>query len=277
MTHDRSWYDEQYLPSIGMGDVRPIFESWRQRAAATRAKLKFTPDIRYGTHPREVLDFYPATSAPRGCVVFIHGGYWVEFSKIETCWVAKGFVDQGLSVALINYPLCPEVTIGDIRVSCAKAFAHLYQSVLSDAERKAVVVTGHSAGGHLAAAHLVEDWAAHGLPENPITGVMSLSGVFDVEPLIHTSLNEDLRLTPESAKPLNLIATPLRAKAKAVLAVGEKESQEFHRQSAELAKSWASLSPNLMDLKSNNHFTIVESLAAPGATLNALAVEMAQG
>lgn len=270
-------YEREYLPSLGIGNARQIFDGWKQRAAATRAKLKFKPDIRYGRHPREVMDFYTAAGAARGCLVFIHGGYWVEFSKIETSWVAKGFVDQGLSVALINYPLCPEVTIGDIRVSCAKAFAHLYKTVLSEAERKAIVVSGHSAGGHLAAAHLMEDWARQGLPENPITGVMSLSGVFDVTPLIKTSLNEGLRLTPASAKPLDLITTPLRCTAKAVLAVGQKESQEFHRQSADLAKSWAALSPNLIDIENTNHFTIVDSLAAPGAVLNRLAVEMAQG
>ena len=275
MSADTKWFEHQYFPSFSIPDTDAIFESWKARAAATRAKLKFTRDIAYGKHPREVLDFYPAENA-RGCVVFIHGGYWMSFSKVETSWVAKGFVGQGLSVALINYPLCPEVKIVAIRSSCAKAFAHLYKTVLSEAERKAVVVTGHSAGGYLAAAHLVEDWVAHALPENPIAGVISLSGVFDVAPLIHTSLNTELRLDKTQARALNLNTLQPQIKAKLALAVGEKESAEFHRQSADLAKSWTALSPQVIDVAGTNHFTIVDELAAPGGVLNRLAVAMAR-
>ena len=271
MTQD---LDVEYLPSLSIPDTDEIFGSWKTRAAATRAKLPFKADIQYGSHPREVMDFYPVENA-RGCVVFIHGGYWVSFSKFETSWVAKGFVGQGLSVALIDYPLCPEVTIEQIRTSCTKAFVHLYKNVLSDAERKAVVVTGHSAGGYLAAAHLVEDWAAHGLPVDPIVGIVSLSGVFDVAPLIKTSLNTGLRLDEAQARALNLNAVQPRGKAKLALAVGEKESPEFHRQSTHLAKSWAGFEPQVIDVAGANHFTIVDDLAAAGGVLNRLAVSMA--
>ena len=275
MSPDTNWFEQQYFPSLSIPGTDAIFESWKARAAATRAKLKFTADIHYGPHKREVMDFYPAENA-RGCVVFIHGGYWLSFSKFETSWVAKGFVGQGLSVALINYPLCPEVKIADIRISCAKAFAHLHKTVLSEAEREAVVVTGHSAGGYLAAAHLVENWATHGLPENPIAGVISLSGVFDVAPLIQTSLNTELRLDEAQARTLNLNAMQPQVKAKLVLTVGHKESPAFHRQSADLAESWAALSPQVIDVAGTNHFTIVEELAAPGGVLNRLAVAMAR-
>ena len=271
MTQD---LDLEYLPSLSIPDTDIIFENWKARAAATRAELPFKANIPYGSHPREVMDFYPAENA-RGCLVFIHGGYWLEFSKVETSWVAKGFVGQGISVALINYPLCPEVTIGRIRTSCANAFAHLYKNVLSVVERKAVVVSGHSAGGYLAASHLVEDWAPHGLPVDPIVGIVSLSGVFDVAPLIKTSLNTGLRLDEAQARALNLIAIQPRGKAKLALAVGEKESAEFHRQSTHLAKSWATLSPQVIDVAGANHFTIVDELAAPGRALNRLAVSMA--
>ena len=268
--------DQQYLPSLNVAETPDIFASWKARSLATQKRLKHVSDIPYGPHPREVMDFYPAENS-RGCMVFIHGGYWLSFSKFETSFVAEGFVAQGLSVALLNYALCPEVKIGDIRASCAKAFVQLYSKVLSVAERKAVIVTGHSAGGHLAAAYLVEDWAARGLPENPITGVVSLSGVFDVTPLIKTSLNGGLGLNEAQAKALNLISIVPRSKAKLALAVGEKESSEFHRQSSDLAKSWASLKPQVLNVAKANHFTMVDSLAIKGGVLNRLAVEMAGG
>ena len=272
MTRD---LDVEYLPSLSIPDAGKIFESWKARAAATRAELPFKADIRYGSHPREVMDFYPAQNA-HGCLVFIHGGYWLEFSKVETSWVAKGFVGQGISVALINYPLCPEVTIGQIRTSCAKAFAYLYKNVLSIAERGAVVVSGHSAGGYLAASHLVEDWGAHGVPVDPIVGIVALSGVFDVAPLIKTSLNTGLRLDEAHAKALDLVALQPRVMAKLALAVGESESAEFHRQSTDLARSWAGLAPQLINVAGTNHFTIVDELAVPSGALIRLAVAMAR-
>ncbi len=271
---EANWFEQQYYPSLSVANAPEIFETWKVRAAATRARLKIVGDIPYGPHPREVLDFYPAENS-RGCVVFIHGGYWLDFSKFETSWVATGFVGQGLSVVLINYPLCPEVSIGEIQASCLKAFAHLYKNVLSDAERGAVVVTGHSAGGYLAAAHLVQDWTAMGLPADPIKGVVALSGVFDVAPLMQTSMNVELRITDASARALNLNTQQPRSKAKLTLAVGQAESVEFHRQSSVLAENWEALKPKILDLVGANHFTIVDSLAAPGGELNRLALAMA--
>ena len=275
MIRDDLWHEHQYMPSLAIPDAGEIFQDWRVRSAATRSRLNFVPDIRYGSRPREVLDFYPANK-PKGCLVFIHGGYWVDFSKIETSFVAEGFVEQGLSAALINYPLCPEVSIGEIRKSCIQAFVHLHKSVLSASERASIIVTGHSAGGYLAAAHLVEDWATWGLPENPMAGVISLSGVFDVTPLLQTSLKADLHLDQASAAALDLNKKRPRGPAKLALAVGQTESSEFHRQSAALATSWKVLRPEILDIADAHHFAIVDSLANVGGQLNHLAVAMAQ-
>ena len=275
MIPDTHWFEQQYYPSLAVPNTAEIFESWKARAAASRAKLKFTGDIHYGPHRREVMDFYPVDNA-QGCLVFIHGGYWLSFSKFETSWVAKGFVGQGLSVALVNYPLCPEVSIGEINMSCIKAFAHLYKNVLGEAERKAVVVSGHSAGGYLAAAHLVEDWTALGLPADPIAGVLALSGVFDVTPLMQTGMNAELQITEASARGLNLNTQTLHSKGRLALAVGQAESAEFHRQSSALADNWKGLAPKVLDVAGANHFTIVDSLAAPEAELNRLALGMAR-
>lgn len=266
--------EQQYLPSLSVANTDEIFESWQLRAAAARAKLKFTGDIAYGPHLREVLDFYPAENS-HGCLVFIHGGYWVEFSKFETSWVAEGFVEQGVSVALINYPLCPDVSIAEIGASCMRAFGHLYRSVLSDAERGAVVVAGHSAGGYLAAAHLTQDWTELSLPADPIAGVIALSGVFDVAPLMQTALNAELRITEQSARILNLNTQMPRSKAHVTLAVGQVESAEFHRQSTALASHWRRLRPDVLNVAGANHFTIIDSLAIRDGTLNRLALALA--
>lgn len=272
-TPQHSWHDLQYLPSLTVKDAGTVVPTWWKRAAATRQHFACMGDIKYGAHPREVLDLFRAPNA-RGTLVYIHGGYWRSFSKLETSWVADAFLEQGYSVALINYPLCPDVSLAHIRTSVISAFAYLHRNVLSQNEKHRIVVTGHSAGGHLAALHLATDWQEHTLPKHPITGVISLSGVFDVTPLLKTSVNTELRLTEKTAAPLNLISTRPIANAKLALAVGALESDEFHRQSSDLAKSWSHLAPELIDVPEKNHYTIVESLADRGGVLHSLACTM---
>jgi arylformamidase len=262
MMQKSDWHEMQYMPSLTVANAGEIFPAWQKRAAATRETLPFIADISYGTHPREVIDLFRVANA-KATVIYIHGGYWRMLSKVETSFVANGFVGQGVSVALINYPLCPEVSIADIRSSIQNAFVHLYKNVLTVDERKTIIVTGHSAGGHLAALHLATDWTTYGLPQNPIAGVVSLSGVFDVAPLMHTAMNDVLQITAESAAALNLMTAPIKSHAPLLLAVGGDEPEEFHRQTADLAKAWAALNPEIITLPGINHYTIVDSLANP--------------
>ncbi len=270
---EHNWHELQYNPRTTVANASEIIPAWKIRAAETREKFLFDADIFYGPHPREVLDFYRAPNS-KATMIYIHGGYWRMLSKVETSWVADGFVGQGVSVALINYPLCPDVSLGDIRGSIISAFVHVYKDVLNDEERANIIVAGHSAGGHLAALHLATDWAAYGMPENPVAGVIAISGIYDVAPLIHTSMNADICLTEESAPALNLMASEIKSRAPIVFVVGGDEPSEFHRQAADLAKAWASLHPKILNLPHTNHFTVVDSLADPQGELNKVALAM---
>ena len=273
MTHDATWHEVQYNPRLSVADAASIIPGWRRRALATRERHPPMGDLKYGPHPRENIDLFRAPNA-KGTVVYIHGGYWRMLSKLETSWIADGFLEQSYSVALINYPLCPDVTLTDIRASSIRAFAYLWKQVLNEGERNAIAVTGHSAGGHLAALHLAVNWSAYGLPENPIAGVLPVSGIFDVAPLMHTTMNDDIRITQEAAPALNLMATPLRSKAELLFAVGGDEPEEFHRQSKDMAAAWSVLSPRVISLPGTNHFTVIDSLADGNGVLNREVVGM---
>jgi arylformamidase len=272
---DAAWYERELNPRVTVSDVAGIIASWKARAEATRARRAFRADIAYGPHPRERLDFYPADN-PKGTFIFIHGGYWRIFSQFETSWIADGFVDQGYSVALPTYPLCPEVTLADIVASIRRAFAHLWLTELSDGERGRVVVGGHSAGGHLTAVLLATDWTAYGLPAEPFAGAVPISGVFDLPPLLHTTINEQVRLTEDSARALSPVNWTPKCLVRTVLAVGARESDEFHRQSKALLAAWPQMPARLLDVDDANHFTVIDGLAVPGSVLNRAVIELLQ-
>jgi arylformamidase len=268
------WHEREYNPRLTVADAGDLISAWSARSDATRRAHPPLRDIRTGDHPREVLDLFRPDS-PRGVVVYIHGGYRRSFSKSETAFVAEGFLGAGLSVALLNYPLCPEVALETLIESVRRSFAHLVRDVLTDAERTAVVVTGHSAGGYLTAALVATDWTARGLPAYPFHGAVPISGVFDLAPLVHTSMNEQIRLTPERARGLNLLAAPQQVLAPVVVAVGGAETPEFHRQSRALTEAWTSPRPTLLEVDGANHFTVLDALATPGTPLNAAVTAMA--
>jgi len=266
MTHDAHWHELQYNPRLTVPNAGAIIPDWRKRASATREKYPPHCDYKYGPHPRETVDVFHAPNA-KGTVIYIHGGYWRMLSKFETSFVAEHYVAQGYSVVLFNYPLCPDVTVRDIRTCTQRAFKYVWQQLLTKAERAAIVVAGHSAGGHLAAYLATVDWSKHGVTENPIAAIVSLSGIFDVAPLIHTSMNVELRLTPEIAEPLNLLQTTPRTTAKLLCAVGADEPEEFHRQSNALAKAWSHLDVEFQSCEATNHFTIVDRFSNPDAAI----------
>jgi arylformamidase len=267
MTHDDAWYEYQYNPRLSVDNATEIINGWRKRSIQLRSNLSPMTDFKYGSHPRENLDVFRAANA-RATLVFIHGGYWRSHSKLETSFIAQHFLERGISVALINYPLCPDVTLGDIRDSVLRAFAYLWTRVLNADERQTIVVSGHSAGGHLAALHATEDWQTRGLPADPIKAIVALSGVFDVAPLLRTSINADLRLTVDTTAELNLLTSMPQTNCRMLLAVGDHEPEEFHAQAQHLAKAWGTLTSRCESIAGTNHFTIVDNFADPASHLH---------
>ena len=270
-TRDRDWYEREYHPHLSP-ELDPS-TAWPTWAAATRAKRPHIADIRTGTHARETLDLFRA-GQPRGTVVFIHGGFWRVSSKDEMSWVAEGFLDNGYSVALLNYPLCPEVPLEGLIQSVRRSFVRLWAEVLSEAERAAIVVTGHSAGGYLAAAFVSTDWTSYGLPPRPVDGVVAISGIFDLMPLIMTTENRTLKLDRERAARLSLTTAGPQVNVPVMLTVGGAESSEFQRQSLALSQAWPGLCSHVAVIPGANHYSIVRELAHHGSELNSIVMTM---
>ncbi len=262
MAEERDWRQLDAAELIRQYDNRgavpehpQIFADWAARSAAVRERRAHWAELAYGEHPRERLDLFRPADAGVGddgelaaLHLFIHGGYWQALDKSHFSFVAEPLLAAGETVAICGYPLCPEVGIGDIIASLRRALSRLR----SRCPARRLTVSGHSAGGHLAAALLA--------CEPGIDRAISLSGLFELEPLLATPVNEALRLDAGSARTLSPALWPVPlTEGELLLAVGERESDEYHRQSQSLAQAWGGRVQIVERVAAGcNHFSILD-------------------
>jgi len=235
---------------------------WGELSAAAFASERVKRDLRYGPGPKETLDLFTPRGPARGTFVFVHGGYWRALDKAEHAFVAPPLTSRGIAVAVVNYDLCPQVSIATIVDQCARAVAWVArEGAKHGANARRLVVGGHSAGGHLAAMMLARDWHADGFADSPVHGGVTLSGVHDLRPLPRFSYNVDLKLDDASATRLSPALSPAGTAAPLVIAVGGDETGEFLRQSRLMWDAWPGNRPPDMAgplvVPGKHHFDVV--------------------
>lgn len=248
--------ERDYNSRLAVPEHPRFFERWERDSQFVRSTLEAALDIAYGPDPRHRVDLFPA-SAPRGLLVFIHGGYWRTLDKSFFSWIAPPFVAAGVSVANVNYRLCPQVRIGQI---IDDVIAAANGMLASDSKQKRVVVCGHSAGAHLAAALLCAPRERLSFDPARIAGAVAISGIFDLEPMLHYSANADLRLDAAEARRVSVHDKTPTIAAPLVIAAGELETAGFGRQARLLAQAWASQTRECLILPGLNHFSILDAL-----------------
>jgi arylformamidase len=241
------------------------------RSKAAVDALRPALDLRYGPGTNETLDLFVPGAAARGTLMFIHGGYWRTFDKADHAFVAPAFVAAGFAVAVVNYDLCPRVTIATIVEQCRRAVAWLVRHGPARNAPSPLVIAGHSAGGHLTAMMVATDWNAHGIATTPFVGGVSLSGVHDLAPLVLSAYNVDLRLDDDEARRMSPVNHVPRAGTPLVIAVGADETSEFLRQSQLLWDAWPANRPAAqrapLVIPDRHHFNVVLDYADPASAL----------
>jgi arylformamidase len=244
------------------------FARYAESSAVAVRDLRSRRDLRYGPGPKETLDLFLPSGPAKATLVFIHGGYWRALDKSEFSFVALPFAAHGIATAVINYDLCPDVSIATIVDECRRAVGWVAsEGSAHGAATQRIVVAGHSAGGHLAAMLLATDWPAR----NPIAGAVSLSGVHDLAPMVLFSFNADFKLDADEAARLSPVNLAPRSHAPLLIAAGADETPEFLRQSRILWDRWPGNRPAGMTgplfVPARDHFSVVADYADPASEL----------
>ena len=253
--------DAAYNNSAAVKNSPNLVAKWESLGEIVRKKVNARLNIKYGPLPRNRIDYFAASEKNAPLFVFIHGGYWQRNSKETFSFVSEGPIASGINVAVVGYTLAPDATLTQIVDEIRTALDSLYQQAPElgfDPER--IHVGGWSAGGHLAA------MAAH---HPHVKSVLSISGIFDLEPIEKTYINEKLQLSPTEIKTLAPIINISPRKIPYLLFVGSDELSELRRQSDEfsIALQQADINVELIVPKGRNHFTILDEITQPNGPL----------
>jgi len=252
-----------------------ILERWSILATAYRLAGEAELNQPYGSREHLRYDLFHAVDKHGPLIVFVDGAYWQRGDRRDFSFVARELNANGLTVAIPSYSLCPAVSVMEIGDEIQLCLAVLWKRT-----KKRPMVVGHSAGGYLAAEMLARDWSRFiGVPADLVHAGYGISGVFDLAPLIGTSLNKALGLTTGTARAASPMFRPPPKGRKFVAAVGGDESEEFLRQSRELVNNWSNVGVNAKCevLSGTNHFTIVDELITPGSAMLMQILALARG
>ncbi len=262
---DQSALDAAYNNSAAITESAALVASWAERSAILRREHPTLLNQAYGPAPRQKIDLFRCGAAGAPCFLFIHGGYWQRNAKEGFSIMAQGPLALGFDVAVVGYTLAPEARLTAIVGEIAAAIAWLAQRGPDlGLDLAKLIVGGWSAGGHLTA-------SAMGL--KGVDAGLSVSGVFELEPIRLTYLNEKLGLDEAEAAAMSPLRHLPPHAGPLTIAYGGAELPELRRQSEAFAEAWteAGLMGELLALPRENHFTILDHLIDPkGALCRAL-------
>lgn len=262
--------DIQYNPSLAVADPAAQLQHYTAAALQAREQLPHRLNLPYGPSPEETLDIFPAAAPAAPVFVFFHGGYWRALSAGDFSGVALGLQPLGISTVVVNYALCPQVSLDEIvrqaRAAVAWVLDHIHEHGGDPAR---VAVGGHSAGAQLAAMTLLHDWATTGHRADPLAAALLVSGVYELQPLRHSYLQPVLGLDDglvqrnSPRRHARRCATPLW------LTWGDDETAAFERQSQQFHEAWLAVgnTATLAPLPRCHHFSAIHGFEHPDSAL----------
>ena len=265
---NRAALDAAYDNTAAVRNSALLLADFDERSRQLRDARPQHLNLRYGVAERNRIDYFAgAKGGP--LLVFIHGGYWQMRAKETFSFIAEGPLARGMHVALPGYTLAPDITLDGICAEIRAALRWLKQHAGElGADPARIIVSGWSAGGHL---------AAMTLDAPGVIGGLAISGIFDLEPVRLNYLNDKLRLSAVDVQRLSPLMNLPAASAPLLLACGAAELPELQRQSEAFAKArvQASLPGTFTRIPLANHFSILEHVARAEGVLPQQLCELA--
>lgn len=234
---------------------------WDAAAAAFRTSLgeRARLGLPYGHDPRHRLDLFMPHGPVRGLVVFLHGGYWMAFGRESWSHLAVGPLARGFAVAMPSYRLAPAARIRDMVEDAAQAVDHAAALIPGP-----ITVTGHSAGGHLAARLACANAPLPAAVAERLVRSVPISPLAELGPLMRTRMNETLRLDPQEAAAESPARRTRRPSTEVIVHVGGQERPAFLWQARLLSEAWSCpwhVAPG------RHHFDVIDALTDPSSRL----------
>jgi arylformamidase len=261
--YNQEQLNNQYNTRLQVPDYADYFDRWERQSRQAAEHNTILKDIAFGDHPEERLDIFPSMIPHSKTLVFIHGGYWHLLDKSIFHFLAEPFLKHDITTVFVNYPLAPESSINKIVSSCYKAMKWVHDNIkLYNGDPTQISIMGHSAGGHLAVMLLTEQL-------HFFRSVISLSGIFRLEPIMLSYLNASIAMDSENAiKSSPVFLTPVNDYP-LLLVTGSDESDEFRAQSEDLYETWNSKHKNieLLTVPQKNHYSILDAVTEKHSNL----------
>jgi arylformamidase len=271
-------FEGQYNPRQAVPDHQGKIDARVIASAEARCRIEGVYDLRYGPGPKETLDVFPAEADGAPVQFYIHGGYWRAQDKSDVSFFAEPFTEAGACVVIINYDLCPDVSLPEIMEETVRALTWTRGNIAEwGGDPDNIFISGNSAGAHLGAMMLARDWTADGLPGDLIKGAALLTGVYDPEPVLGISVNEVIGLTPEMLSSVSPIQNLPRRDLPLLVPVGGGETTEWIKQTrvyVDLCQA-NGIGAEYIEVPGADHFDMTAAMGdADGPVLPAILAQM---
>lgn len=267
--------EKQYNPrtTVTPSELQRFSELGARLSEQARQKYTGQFDLRFGEGPLENADFFYCGKPNRPLMVFFHGGYWRARDKKDYSFVVNGILPLDCSVVVMNYDLCPAVTVQQIVAQTKRGL----EWVAAHAEGwhvdpSRIYVSGHSAGAHIIAATLAQTGEAFELKQPHIKKAFLISGVFDVEPVLEITVNQEVGLTPDDVQKLSPIRHPFSTQVEYEIIVGGAEPSDWIGESERMAAHLKAqgCQVGLHVLPGLNHYTVLHEMDRPEGYISIL-------
>lgn len=270
---DQAGLDAAYNNTAHVGQAKrdAYVAAWARRSEELRGQLKHERNIPYGPSPREVLDWVPCGRPGAPTFAFIHGGYWQWNDKESSFHIAGGVVPHGVNFVNVEYSLAPAKRMTEICQEIRRATDWLLANLSRlGGDPRRLYVGGHSAGGHLTAVAMSNSQVAGGMP---------ISGLFDLEPIRLSYLNQPLGMDVMEARRNSPIHILPKAAGRLLVTAGGGELSELQRQSIEYFAAWraAGLPAEFVPMPNHDHFSVITEIASPEGVLSRALARLTAG